>query len=65
MFRIFDTHVLKSTLREDSKAVETLEAYKNPDSGKLDEDGLFEIMAANNFLVTTTTDARILVVYSH
>ncbi|KAF4741031.1 hypothetical protein FOZ62_024836 [Perkinsus olseni] len=56
----FDTHVLKTALREESKAADTFETYKNPDSGQLDEDGMFEIMAANNFLVTTTTDAEVL-----
>ncbi|EER02761.1 hypothetical protein Pmar_PMAR003234 [Perkinsus marinus ATCC 50983] len=56
--KIFDMHLLKSALREESKAADTFETYKNPNSGKLDEDGLFEIMVANNFLVTTTTDAE-------
>lgn len=56
-------HLLKSALREESKAADTFETYKNPNSGKLDEDGLFEIMVANNFLVTTTTDAEVLPLY--
>mmetsp|Transcript_10105 Transcript_10105/g.8579 ORF Transcript_10105/g.8579 Transcript_10105/m.8579 type:complete len:126 (-) Transcript_10105:65-442(-) len=54
----FDAHVLKTTLREEGKAADAFDTYKNPDTGKLDDEGIFEIMAANNFLVTTTTDAE-------